>query len=227
MEKKTVKETVRKGAALGLAFLCSIGLLLAGQPDADTKETTLPEPVVIVDDADEDAGDEEKRRAAARIGVKKNARTAVRMLITFPLWAIGSVILWLGKKLLKLTASAVLPPLLHWLGLFLLLCLALWIIAKILFPGIKFKEIFTRHSLCVLFIGSLLLEAGDFFLSRIIDKFDRFGLLYFFVGGIFLIGIALLPAARKQRAKRTGAQEPEEEETSITVSGSAQSGEEA
>ena len=226
MEKKSFKETVRKGAALGLAFLCSIGVLLAGRPEAGKELADLPEPVAVIAQEDE-ADDETRRRALAHTAVRKKAGSVARTLIGVPLWAVGSVLLWLGKKLLKLISSAVLPPLLHWLGLFALLALALFLLAKLLFPGIRFRDIFRAPVLLILGIGSLLLEAGDIILSRCIDNFDRFGLLYFFVGGILLLGAALIPVRHRYMANRPPKEEPEEVETSFTVVGSAESGEEA
>ena len=86
--------------------------------------------------------------------------SVVRGIVLLPFWAVGKVLI----ALCSLLFAALSPPLQFLLGMLLNAALLFGLFAillKLLFPNLRWRDLFTKRNILLLSIGSLLLSLAD------------------------------------------------------------------
>ncbi len=172
------KKAKRAAVAAGLAAAVLVGSLFSG-PDEITggnaQEILNPTPIVLdIGSVDADVQDEEPApEEAKKTGIRARLRAAIlampkwlRVTVMVPLWALGYALLLLGS-FLKTTilvpfAGTILSALIGiavMIGLF-------GLTAKLLFPDMPWRKIFSRTNLIVLIVTGAVLAAADVIVPR-------------------------------------------------------------
>ena len=154
----------------GVVAACSLALgSLASTPDELFSGVPSVAPATAVQSADDSAA----QRPAEKTESKKQSRfrswlnrvflcqpSVVRGVVLLPFWAVGKVLL----TLLSLLFTVLSPILQILLGVLLNAALLFGLFAlllKLLFPNLRWRDIFTKRNILLLTIGSVLLSAMD------------------------------------------------------------------
>ncbi len=209
----------RKLLAVGLTLATAASLFFAGLSEspgelAYKKETAAPvvisAPVNPADD-DEDRPDENSQEEKLHKSRSLKAffsewllrmPAAFKWLLALPLWAVGSLILSLAKRLLKLGLSPLLALMGKWLLLGLLLFGLLYLLLKLIFPDLKLRELLNLPTLLTLWGGSLALVLLGGTLDKLWDAFSSFEYLFDFIGGLIVLLAAAAPILRRRRKQK-------------------------
>ena len=174
INKKKVK---RAAVAVGLAAAVLVGSLFSGPGDitgSNAQEILDPEPIVLdiasidADVQDEDAAPEEAKKS----GIRARLRAAVlampkwvRVCVCVPLWGLGYALLLLGtflKTALTPFAGILLSAL---IGAAVMTAL-FGVTAKLLFPDMPWRKIFSKTNLIALLLTGAALAAADVVVPR-------------------------------------------------------------
>ena len=166
------KKIKRAAVALTMATAVLVGSLFANPEDitgSGTKEVFFPEPIVMdINAFDTDVQEEEPaQEETKKNGIAARLRAAIqsmprwaRVCVVLPLWALGYALLLLGS-VLKLAlapfAGAIVSALLGiaaMIGLF-------GVVAKLLFPDLPWRKIFSKTNLIILIVTGALLSLAD------------------------------------------------------------------
>ena len=154
----------------GVVAACSLALgSLASTPDELFSGVPAVVPVAVA----QSAGDSAAQKSAEKTESKKQSRfrswlnrvffsqpSVVRGIVLLPFWAVGKVLL----ALLSLLFTVLSPILQILLGVLLNAALLFGLFAlllKLLFPNLRWRDIFTKRNILLLTIGSVLLSALD------------------------------------------------------------------
>lgn len=162
----------RKALAVcaGVVAACSLALgSLASTPDELFSGVPPVAPVVAAQSADEPCpakpakNAESKKQSRIRLWLNRvffSQPSVVRGIVLLPFWALGKALL----TMLSLLFSALSPVLQILLGVLLNAVLLFGLFAlllKLLFPHLRWRDLFTKRNILLLAIGSLLLSAAD------------------------------------------------------------------
>ena len=173
---KQMNEKLKKGSkkalagAAGIVAVCSMAVgSLASTPDGLFSGVPQSTPIV----ASQSVGDTRKNHQPEDTDSKKQSRlrnwlnsvffsqpSVVRGVVLLPFWAVGKVLL----SLLSLLFTALSPFLQVILGVLLNAALLFGLFAillKLLFPNLRWRDLFTKRNILLLAIGSILLSVAD------------------------------------------------------------------
>ena len=171
------KKAKRVAVAAGLAAAVLVGSLFSGPEDitgSNMRQMLDPAPVVLdIGSIDADIQDEEPApEEAKKSSLKARLRAAIlampkwaRVCICVPLWGLGYALLLLGsfiKVALTPFAGILLSGLIGiavMIGLF-------GLTAKLLFPDLPWRKIFSKTNLIVLIVTGAALTAADIIVPR-------------------------------------------------------------
>lgn len=184
LEQEPPKKKGRKAAMALAALVASASVSIAGffsEPAAllerDIKIPSAQVDVIVDDDDDEgDENDEQEKDE----GFAEKARAfilripfAVRSTVGLAMWGIG----WVIIRIVSLLWIGVLSPLLGFILrtilTFLILAAVIGGIIKLLFPWLRWRDIFSRRNLMLLLAVSLLLNLCDLILPVFWDGYAR------------------------------------------------------
>ena len=197
------KKAKRAAVAAGLAAAVLVGSLFSGPEDitgSNAEEIFNPTPVVMdvnafdaADVQDEEPAPEE----AKKTGIKARLRAAimsmpkwVRVTVMVPLWALGYALLLLGsflKVALTPFAGVILSALLGiaaMIGLF-------GLTAKLLFPDMPWRRIFSKTNLIVLFVTGALLAVADVVVPHYYSGYPYVAAAVKFTAALVVINVLL------------------------------------
>jgi hypothetical protein len=154
----------------GVVAACSLALgSLASTPDELFSGVPQVAPVVAAKSVDDSATpkpaekNESKKQSRFRSWLNSvffSQPSVVRGVVLLPFWAVGKVLL----ALLSLLFTALSPILQILLGILLNAALLFGLFAlllKLLFPNLRWRDIFTKRNILLLTIGSVLLSVAD------------------------------------------------------------------
>lgn len=118
----------------------------------------------------------------------------LKSILMLPLWIIGSIILKLLEPLKNFMLS--------FLFTFIFLCLIVYIISKLLFPNLKFKDIFTKRNILIILISSLLINLARIILPLINKDLLKYSLIIYLLLGLICLLIIMLPLIKLARQVR-------------------------
>lgn len=154
----------------GVAAACSIALCsLASTPNELFSGVSPTAPVVAMQVAEEPSCSGKVKKTERSIGGRLRGwlrgvffqqPSVVRGIVLLPFWAAGKALL----SLLSLLFTALSPVLQLLLGILLNAALLFGLFAlllKLLFPNLRWRDLFTKRNILLLAIGSLLLSVAD------------------------------------------------------------------
>lgn len=109
----------------------------------------------------------------------------IKVFLIIPLWALGSLLLKIVKPFTNLF--------LRFIVTFLVLSLITYIVMKLLFPDLKFKDIFNKRTIIILLVTSFVLTIASLLLPLLDKEYRNFIIVVDFVGGLLGLTITLLP----------------------------------
>lgn len=202
ISKVDKKRAKRVAVALTMATAVLVGSLFSGPEDitgSNAQEIMNPTPVVLdIGSVDADVQDEEPApEEAKKSGIKARLRAAilamprwVRACICVPLWGLGYALLLLGsflKTILTPFAGVLLSGLIGiavMIGLF-------GVTAKLLFPDMPWKKIFSKTNLIVLIATGIALTAADIIVPRYYSGYPYVAAAVKFTAALVVINILL------------------------------------
>ncbi|GEM_PF-4176400 len=182
------KVTLKKINTWLIATLASASIIVAASYEA---------PVDIVKDDDDDDKKnhitivESRKKQSVVSKTVERIPVVIRMLFMIPMWFAGTLLLKLLEPFKKYLVSA--------LATFIILALIVFLIAKLLFPDLKLKDIFTKKTLIILVVASLIIPLVNFTMSITIDDYLKYVMLTDFIIGIIVLMIILVPLAALKR----------------------------
>ena len=175
VNRKRLKKTV---VALTMTAAVLVGSLFSGPDDitgGNMQQILEPTPVVMdIDSFDAEVQDEEPApEEAKKNGIKARLRAAIlampkwlRYVVVLPLWALGYALLLLGSFLQQTVlapfAGVIVSALIGiaaMIGLFA-------VTAKMLFPDMPWRKIFSKGNLIALIVTGAALAAADVIVPR-------------------------------------------------------------
>ncbi|MBP5749293.1 MAG: hypothetical protein J6X24_00725 [Firmicutes bacterium] len=202
ISKVDKKRAKRVAVALTMATAVLVGSLFSGPEDitgSNAQEIMNPTPIVLdIGSVDADVQDEEPApEEAKKSGIKARLRAAilamprwVRACICVPLWGLGYALLLLGsflKTILTPFAGVLLSGLIGiavMIGLF-------GVTAKLLFPDMPWKKIFSKTNLIVLIATGIALTAADIIVPRYYSGYPYVAAAVKFTAALVVINILL------------------------------------
>ena len=183
-EQEPPKKKGRKAAMALAALVASASVSIAGffsEPaallDRDIKIPSAQVDVIVDDDDDEGDENDEKENDE---GFAEKARAfilripfAVRSTVGLAMWGIGWVIIRIVSLLWIGVLSPMLGFILRTILTFLILAAVIGGIIKLLFPWLRWRDIFSRRNLMLLLAVSLLLNLCDLILPVFWDGYAR------------------------------------------------------
>ncbi len=181
-DKNTAKDALKVTAALVLTAAVALGSLFSGPDDitAEQAESILnPEPIVLdLSSLPENVSEEASPEEPKKNGIRERLRAAIlklplwtRILIIVPLQALGALIIWLAGLLAAQLTSSVAGILLPTLVAAALTALLFGATAKLLFPDMPWREIFSRRNLALLLISGAVMAAADFIAAQYVEGY--------------------------------------------------------
>lgn len=184
---------------VGVVAACSIALgSLASTPD-ELFSGVSPAAAVV---AAQSSNETDSSGSAKRTESKKESRlrtwlksvffsqpSVVRGIVLLPFWAVGKVLL----SLLSLLFTALSPVLQILLGVLLNAALLFGLFAlllKLLFPNLRWRDLFTKRNILLLAIGSILLSVADTVLRQYWEDYRPISIAIKF--GFALVILSLL-----------------------------------
>lgn len=211
-DKKEVKTSAKKkkvaAASIGVlaAAALVVGTLIPSASDVASPSGIVDPPAVVLQLDDTGMAETEQsapeNRKAARLsdrirGWLLGLPQAVRLLLVLPLWGLGTFLsvtlsaLWTGLF------SPALGFVMSWtLGAAVLLG-AFGLGAKLMFPSLPFKKIFTKRNLVLLGGAALLLTAADAVLPFYIQEYTAFAVAIKAALSLALLGLLLYRLKKK------------------------------
>lgn len=186
------KKRGKKAAMALVALVASASVSIAGffsEPaallDRDIKIPSAQVDVIVDDDDDEgDENDENEQKE----GFAEKARAfilripfAIRSTVGVAMWGLGWVIIRIVSFLWVGVLSPILGFILKSLLTFLILAAVVGGILKLLFPWLRWRDIFNKRNIIFLLVMSLLLNLCDLILPRIWDDYTRLKKLVTFI----------------------------------------------
>ena len=196
------KKAKRVAVALTMATAVLVGSLFSGPDDitgSNMQQMLDPAPVVLdIGSIDADVQDEEPApEEAKKSGIKARLRAAVlampkwvRVCVCVPLWGLGYALLLLGsflKVALTPFAGIILSGLIGiavMIGLF-------GVTAKLLFPDMPWRKIFSKTNLIVLFVTGAALAAADVIVPRYYSGYPYVAAAVKFTAALVVINLLL------------------------------------
>ena len=196
------KKAKRVAVALTMATAVLVGSLFSGPEDitgGNMQEIMNPEPIVLdIGSVDADVQDEEPApEEAKKSGIKARLRAAilampkwVRACVCVPLWGLGYALLLLGsflKTVLTPFAGVILSGLIGiavMIGLF-------GVTAKLLFPNMPWRKIFSKTNLIALIVTGTLLSAADIIVPRYYSGYPYVAAAVKFTVALVVINVLL------------------------------------
>ena len=207
------KKKGRKAAMALVALVASASVSIAGffsEPaallDRDIKIPSAQVDVIVDDDDDEGDENEEKEK---KEGFAEKARAlilripfAIRSTVGVAMWALGWVIIKLASVLWIGVLSPILGFLLRSLLTFLILAAVIGAIIKLLFPWLRWRDIFNWKNLVFLFALSVLMNLCDLILPMIWKDYTRVkNLVTFFLYAAVSLTVIITASVRINRWK--------------------------
>ena len=171
LSKEKLKKAGKKALAVcaGVVATCSMALgSLASSPDELFSGVPSAAVVAVQSSNETDSSGSAKRTESKKEsrfrswlrGVFFSQPSVVRGIVLLPFWAVGKVLL----TLFSLLFTALSPFMQMILGVLLNAALLFGLFAillKLLFPNLRWRDIFTKRNILLLAIGSMLLSAMD------------------------------------------------------------------
>ena len=214
MPKNEEKGTARKAI---LSFSVILGIITGSVFDSpaeifEEENRKISEPAayvqVLEDGIDIDTEDEltdnsSRKRRKLGTGIRNiilKLPLWARALFVFPLWIIGSAVLWFLSNLWAGAQGFLTGVFLPWLCLIAAAALIIYGICKVLFPDIKLKDVFYKRNTFIFLISSLVLLILDFVLP--IFGADDYSRYIRFAGPLLLVCSIVLTVyvSRKQKS---------------------------
>ena len=207
------KKKGRKAAMALVALVASASVSIAGffsEPaallDRDIKIPSAQVDVIVDDDDDEGDENEEKEQ---KEGFAEKARAlilripfAIRSTVGVAMWGLGWVIIRLVSVLWIGVLSPILGFLLRSLLTFLILAAVIGAIIKLLFPWLRWRDIFNWRNLVFLFALSVLLNLCDLILPMFWKDYTRVkNLVTFFLYAAVSLTVIITASVRINRWK--------------------------
>lgn len=178
-KEKTEKKIIQSLTAFTLSASLLIGGLFNSPAEIINEEdkNLPPEPIQITctlaDEDDDNIAEQNDNEDKKKKGLQTRLRNffqdlplSVKLFVIVPLWSIGSGILFiLGEVLLPLL-QPFFSKALFWLIALALAALFLYLTGKLLFPGIKVKDIFNKKRTVVSLFIIMIMLVGEGILSR-------------------------------------------------------------
>ena len=178
------KNRGKKALMAAVALVASASVSIAGffsEPaallDRDIKIPSAQVDVIVDDDDDEGDENDEKEQ---KEGFAEKARAlilripfAIRSTVGVAMWTLGWVIIKLASVLWIGVLSPILGFILKSLLTFLILAAVIGAIIKLLFPWLRWRDIFNWRNLAFLFALSVLLNLCDLILPMVWKDYTR------------------------------------------------------
>ncbi|MBO4881806.1 MAG: hypothetical protein J5555_08990 [Firmicutes bacterium] len=196
------KKAKRVAVAAGLAAAVLVGSLFSGPDDitgSNAQEMLNPTPIVMdIGSVDADVQDEEPApEEAKKSGIKARLRAAilsmpkwVRVAVCVPLWGLGYALLLLGS-FLKVALTPFAGILLSGLiGIAVMIGL-FGVTAKLLFPDMPWRKIFSKTNLIILIVTGIALTAADIIVPHYYSGYPYVAAAVKFTAALVVINILL------------------------------------
>ena len=196
------KRAKRVAVALTMATAVMVGSLFSGPDDitgSNAQEMLNPTPIVMdIGAVDADIQDEEPApEEAKKSGIKARLRAAilsmpkwVRVAVCVPLWGLGYALLLLGS-FLKVALTPFAGILLSGLiGIAVMIGL-FGVTAKLLFPDMPWRKIFSKTNLIILIVTGIALTAADIIVPHYYSGYPYVAAAVKFTAALVVINILL------------------------------------
>lgn len=161
------------------------------------------------DDSADEEGEGERKRPIERLRQRLlKLPYLLRLFLGVPLWVAGCGLQALGELAFRLL-SPVLGFLARWLLTALLLAGAVALIAKLLFPHLRLRDIFTKSRLLTLLFGSLSINLWEKW-AEYTDHSKLFCLGIRYGGSLILLLVLTIPLVIAEQWARENAEQSSE-----------------
>ena len=196
------KKAKRVAVALTMATAVMVGSLFSGPEDitgSNAQEMLNPTPIVMdIGAVDADVQDEEPApEEAKKSGIKARLRAAilsmpkwVRAAVCVPLWGLGYALLLLGS-FIKVALTPFAGMLLSGLISIAVMIGLFGLTAKLLFPDMPWRKIFSKTNLIVLIVTGIALTAADIIVPRYYSGYPYVAAAVKFTVALVVINILL------------------------------------
>ena len=181
------------------AAIAGIGVLISGAydtPDDMFTNNEVSDKNHIVIEASTSVKEKEKAPLISRIPF------LVKAIFAVPLWLLGTIVIELIDKFLKITFLPLLKYIILWILLFLIIMGIIVLIIKLLFPEMKIRDIITRKMIMTVAAGTLVMLLITILLPMAYKPYENYKYVGLFAMGLVLIVYELYPYVKMK------AQEP-------------------